>query len=184
MADQQFTKGGRIRELNSINADIPAMLQSAGQAINALTNRSLILPEEGDENVQMADDTAVGVEERKEAFGDATREYYTYLQAIVVRLKRQVYALEEAGIIAEHKPTAADAASKVAVDTATGGGVPDKGGPKAGTRIWNGGLGDLDVGWMNSRTNKVGAEKEHELMEEARQLVQDELKRREESKGK
>ena len=99
------------------------------------------------------------LEQRKTAFAEHTKTYYTTLQAIIARLRRQAYALEEAGIID------AEASSKASTL------------PKESERITNGGLGNLDVGWLNSRGNKVGAEKENELVEEAKKLIEETLSR-------
>jgi len=54
------------------------------------------------------------------------------------------------------------------------GGVPNIPMPKStgkGT-IVAGGLGNLDVGWLNSRNDHVGKEKEAELWEEAQTFVE------------
>ena len=41
-----------------------------------------------------------------------------------------------------------------------------------GFGVTNGGLGDLDVGWLNSRAKDVGAGKERELVKELRELLE------------
>ena len=41
-----------------------------------------------------------------------------------------------------------------------------------GSGVINGGLGDLDVGWLNSRAKDVGAGKERELVKELRELLE------------
>ncbi|KAH0389943.1 hypothetical protein KCU89_g16133, partial [Aureobasidium melanogenum] len=45
-----------------------------------------------------------------------------------------------------------------------------------GDRITNGGLGNLDVGLLNSRGNSVGLDKEAELIAEAKQMIAEMLK--------
>ena len=47
----------------------------------------------------------------------------------------------------------------------------NQGGPK-NRAITGGGLGSLDVGWLNSRNDNVGKEMEAELWEQAQQLLQ------------
>nr|POE48859.1 hypothetical protein CFP56_38956 [Quercus suber] len=148
MATIQITPADRIRDLNEINEDVARMIKAAGLAINALTGRSLD-PLEAKENTKGAE----GSEARKEAFRLNTEEYYTSLQSIIARLRRQAYSLEEAKIIS---PEAQTASSNQAL----------------GGKIINGGLGNLDVGHLNSRGNKVGAEKEAELIDEARKLLE------------
>ena len=180
MASQSISPADRIRELSAINADVAAMLQSAGQAINSLTNNPLNKPADRDEDTQMTEDSkAATLEERKEAFAEHTKAYYTSLQAVVARLRRQAYALEEAGIIAAEVPSLSSSTQQRHPSLAGGAqrGQPAAAPVQEPERITNGGLGNLDVGWLNSRGNKVGAEKESELVEEAKRLLQDKLSR-------
>ncbi|KAK4985476.1 hypothetical protein LTR66_003107 [Elasticomyces elasticus] len=161
MPSATFTSADRIRELSVINTDVSAMLAAAGQAINSLTNRPLPSNQDGDGH------------NHKQAFTENTTAYYTHLQAIVARLRRQVYALEEAGIIeAEARNHNAIAAKSVTLPGT--GGQAGRTGPEP-EKITNGGLGNLDVGWMNSRGNNVGAQKEAELIEEAKQMLEERL---------
>lgn len=74
-----------------------------------------------------------------------------------VNLRRQILALEEAGIIPFGKRD-----------------IPGEGDASAGQGKAvreSGGLGNLDVGWLNSRNDKVGKEMEAELWMQARELV-------------
>jgi hypothetical protein len=159
----------RIRELSAINQEISVMLEAAGNAINALSNRQSTA-----EDINMIEDAshvgddAKADDAQRKAFKAHTETYFVTLQAICARLNRQAHALEEAGIIAADAPilTLADA----------GKGAP---GTKPGTtnnaegfRIKNGGLGNFDVGWLNSRGNKVDAEKEGEIMKDFKVLTE------------
>jgi hypothetical protein len=176
MASSEISPATRIRELSAINADIPAMLEAAGKAVNALTNKPLIKSEGGDMDVDLEEGgKAATIEERREVFTEQTKVYYTTLQAIVARLRRQAYALEEAGIIpAEAHTTLSSNAQRGQAGAAAA---------KESERITNGGLGNLDVGWLNSRGNKVGAEKESELVEEAKKLLEETLARGQNAKS-
>lgn len=160
MASKTISPADRIRELATINAEVTAMLQSAGHAINALTPRPV-----------SEDNATPSLDDRKEAFTHHTEAYYTGLQSIVAQLRRQAYALEEAGIIAP------EASSITATTQQQRPGAPAT--APDSQRITNAGLGNLDVGWLNSRGNKVGAEKENELVDEAKKLLQDVLAREE-----
>ncbi|KAK3706827.1 hypothetical protein LTR37_012506 [Vermiconidia calcicola] len=185
MASQTTSSADRIRELSAINADVAAMLQSAGQAVNSLTNRPLDRSGE-DEDGYLADARkAATVDERKEAFEENTKAYYNRLQAIVARLRRQAYALEEAGIIAPEAPSLSSGAHQRQAGHGAGTqrGHPPAAPAQETERITNGGLGNLDVGWLNSRGNKVGAEKENELVQEARKLLEKTLMSSQSSKG-
>lgn len=99
-----------------------------------------------------------------------------------VNLRRQIIALEEAGILPAEAftkepptslavPSAAQAISSNASLSRTGGG--NKG------VITGGGLGNLDVGWLNSRNDNVGKEMKAELWEEAENFVSKLEKRKE-----
>lgn len=176
MASQTISPADRIRDLSNINDEVAAILQSAGQAINSLTDRPLKRDPAGDGDTHMeGDDGVASLQDRKDAFSEHTQAYYTHLQAVVARLRRHAYALEEAGIITAEAPQIglSEQQKQAAAQQA------QKRGPVAAVaepeRITNGGLGNLDVGWLNSRGNKVGAEKESELIDEVKQLLEEAL---------
>lgn len=73
--------------------------------------------------------------------------YYTTLRKLQAGLSEQAAALEDAGIIPTEAPK----------DDAPG--------------IKNGGLGQMDIGWLNSRSRDVGAEKELETVQEAKEWL-------------
>lgn len=173
MAQQTIQAADRIRELSAINAEVAAMLQSAGFAIDSLTNRALKKPIDGDNDTEMTDENQqASLDDRKAAFTQHTEAFYTGIQSIVARLRRQAYALEEAGIISPEAPALAhQKASTQNRPPAAGPPLPEP------ERVTNGGLGNLDVGWLNSRGNKVGVEKENELIEEAKKLLEETLSR-------
>ncbi|KAK3046671.1 hypothetical protein LTR09_011885 [Extremus antarcticus] len=176
MASHTISPADRIRDLSTVEAEVTEMLQSAGQAINSLTHRSLST-DNSDTRMETGSDT-VTLEERRAAFAENTQGFYTHLQAVVARLRRQAYALEEAGIIALEAPTLAGSSQQK--QSMSGQGVQRGQGTAASVqeteRITNGGLGNLDVGWLNSRGNKVATEKESELIEEAKQLLEESLR--------
>ena len=178
MAQQTVSPADRIRELSAINADVAAMLTSAGLAINALTSRPLERACDKDGDIKLdSEHEDNSIEQRKVVFEKNTKAYYEGLQGIIARLRRQAYALEEAGIIA---PENQNMSSSTQPRQASQIGGSSRGQPLPGggqERITNGGLGNLDVGWLNSRGNKVGAEKENELLEEAKKLIEETLSR-------
>ena len=177
MASQTLSPADRIRELSTINEDVAAMLRAAGEAMNALSNSPLHPSSRTEDATMMEEGKSATLEERKGDFTEHTQDYYNRLQAVVARLRRQAYALEEAGIITAEVPALSSASQqRHTAPTA----VPQRGQPGAPPaqepeRITNGGLGNLDVGWLNSRGNKVGAEKEGELIEEAKKLLEQKL---------
>jgi hypothetical protein len=162
----------RIRELSAINQDISVMLESAGKAIHVLSNRPLPagVVDMNDAASNDSNDEKEDAAHRK-AFKAHTEGYFMTLQGICARLNRQAHALEEAGIIAADAPilTLADAGKGAAAGPTKPGLVTAA---SEGQRIKNGGLGNFDVGWLNSRGNKVGAEKEGEIMKELRAVME------------
>lgn len=193
MSQPQISSSDRIRELSAINADVPALLSSAGGAINALTGKAQAKATNGHTNgdIDMSDGDAPAegsLASHKEDFTKHTTAYFTHLQSIMARLRRQAYALEEAGIIAAEAPTLSTTSSTEPAQRAMPGqgpgarrGPPGIGGAsrqatEEAERITNGGLGNLDVGYLNSRGNRVGTEKEAELIAEAREMLEDRIK--------
>lgn len=185
MASQNISPADRIRELSTINGDVAAMLRAAGQAMNALSNGPFESRADAEDAAMKDDDKSASLAERKAAFSVHTQDYYTRLQAVVARLRRQAYALEEAGIIAAELPALSSSSQQRSTAPTAGPQRGQTAAPPAQEleHITNGGLGNLDVGWLNSRGNKVGAEKEGELIEEAMKLLEDTLLPRAESGG-
>lgn len=148
------------------------MLESAGKAIHVLSNRPLPAGDVDMDDAASNDDDDDEKEDaaHRKAFKAHTESYFVTLQAICARLNRQAHALEEAGIIA------ADAPILTLADAGKGAAGPSKPGVASaaseGQRIKNGGLGNFDVGWLNSRGNKVGAEKEGEIMKELKAVME------------
>jgi hypothetical protein len=162
--DRVFTAADRIRQLNEIDKvsfsspgepldnkisltssnftqDVTLLLRSAGQAIRALTNSPL----------QKASPSEGSLEAHQRTFKDAAAQYFTLLSSIDVRLRRQVYALEEADII---QPDTTEGAGGPSVAVAAAGGV-----------------NPLEISWLNSRKDTVGKDKEAELWADASRLV-------------
>lgn len=177
-----ITPAERIRELSEINKDVATLLTSAGQAVHALTDRPLNLHASFYDDTPMPDTSSDSLEARREKFKEVSTSFFETLQGVTARLRRQVYALEEAGIItpdpltAQEQPKAAAASTAPAQSNQRGVVQLPKEQQLDPDRIKNGGLGDLDIGWLNSRSNKVGAEKEAELIQEAKELLQDVLR--------
>jgi hypothetical protein len=94
--------------------------------------------------------TSTAVKERSETFTIHDRAFHEHLAKIQEDLLWQVEVLQEAGLIVEKTP-------KV---------KPGK------EDIINGGLGNLDVGYLNGRARDVGVVKEGELVAEALKLAE------------
>ncbi|KAH8700673.1 mediator complex, subunit Med11 [Talaromyces proteolyticus] len=150
---ETFSSADRIRQLNDIDKDVAKLVNSAGLAIQALAND------------KSSAASGSSIEERKAAFKTATSQYFALLSSIDVRLRRQVYALEEAGILDAESVAASgsfrgDAAVGTAGSTAAGGS-----GTAAG--VFN----PLEISWLNSRKDTVGKDKEAESWATTRELV-------------
>ncbi|KAL4749076.1 hypothetical protein BDW72DRAFT_142333 [Aspergillus terricola var. indicus] len=140
-----LTSADRIRQLNEIDKDVAKLIHSAGLAIQALTNAR-----SNDPTIPASADNSL--DSHKARFKEATSQYFALLSSIDVRLRRQVYALEEASILAP------DSSSRTG-DSGSGAAAGGTSNP-------------LDVSWLNSRKDTVGKEKEAELWAAARQFVQ------------
>lgn len=101
------------------------------------------------------------LESHKTQFKEATAQYFALLSSIDVRLRRQVYALEEASVLGPET----NSRTGDATGTGVGGG--------AGTSAGSGAAANpLDISWLNSRKDTVGKDKEAELWASARQFVE------------
>ncbi|KAL2821712.1 mediator complex protein-domain-containing protein [Aspergillus cavernicola] len=140
---QTFTSADRIRQLNEIDEDVAKLIRSAGLAIQALTNAR-------SDDSSTADNS---LDSHKARFEEATSQYFARLSSIDVQLRRQVYALEEASVLAP------DSSSRAGDLPSAGAGAAAASNP-------------LDVSWLNSRKDTVGKEKEAELWAAARDFIQ------------
>jgi hypothetical protein len=101
--------------------------------------------------LQKASPSEAALEAHQRTFKEAAAQYFALLSSIDVRLRRQVYALEEAEII---QP-----------ETTEGAGGPSTALAAAG------GVNPLEISWLNSRKDTVGKDKEAELWADASRLV-------------
>lgn len=151
---QPFTIEENIEQLNSIDKRIAELMKHTSTALNSLTTPELDdAPQDGEPKASL---DAVA---QKEAFKHATDSFVTTLHSVDVHMKRQIMALEEAGIV---NLTAQQA-----------------GGPKAGAKAEPslrpngvGAVGNLDVGWLNSRSTRVERDMEAELWGEAKAMLE------------
>lgn len=168
--DTPITRKERILELANIEKDVTSSLLSASSAIRSLTSQATAASASPDAQPDMKHLTP---EQARQAFEQHTNAYMSHIQAVSARLKRQIYALEEAGIIPatakdEETPMPQTNAARRTAPTVSG--LMTTAPPKddALAPITNGGLGRFDVGWLNSRRDDVGKQKEAELWAEAR----------------
>lgn len=132
-----FTVEENIRQLNDIDRSVVQLMNHTATALNAVSNQSDGSKPETDSASQ------------KEALHMATGSFLDALHGVDVKMKRQIMALEEAGIInlaAQQKQEPGSTAGKASLKPNGMGNV-----------------GNLDVGWLNSRGSKVEREMEAEL---------------------
>ena len=136
--------------------------------MRALTNES---PAPSQNSVQ-----ASALESHKANLQASAAKYFALLSSIDVQLRRQVYALEEAEIISAETSniTKAGSALPAALAKMTGeaASAPSSQNTSDKTTSAAGGLGNLDIGWLNSRSDAVGKEMEAEIWEKAEALLQ------------
>lgn len=85
-----FTTAERIQQLNDIDKSITALLHSAGLALQTLGSSTVHTSPSPTQN-------------KREAFQEISNTYLRTLQSVDVRLRRQIYGLEEADIIPGEK---------------------------------------------------------------------------------
>ncbi|KAK1593969.1 mediator complex protein [Colletotrichum navitas] len=166
-ADEPFTLEERIKQLCDIDANTVQLMRHTSSAMSAL-------------GAQQGPD--VTPEQQKQTFQSSMDALLSTLHAVDVHMKRQIMGLEEAGIIK--------------LRSGGGGGGPGDGGPGAGGDKTAGGrqvvmnedakivaraslepngvgtIGNLDVGWLNSRNNKVERDMEAELWAKMRDFLE------------
>lgn len=153
VCSREYTISKRLKEIliTELLQDVAKLIHSAGLAIQALTN------------TKPKTSTSTGpdgsVESHKTQFKEATQQYFALLSSIDVRLRRQVYALEEASVLAP------ESASRAGDSTGTGAGA-------AGAAAGAGASNPLDISWLNSRKDTVGKDKEAELWAAAREFME------------
>jgi hypothetical protein len=154
-----FTKAERIRQLNDIDKvrKVPPLLAHALTCAQSITqllkSAGLAL-----QILAASQESSQPVAGRKEAFKSATDNYLSTLHSVDLRLRRQIWGLEEADIIIDKK-TKDSQQPKIGGD-----GKPEK--------DFEGGTGKLDIGWLNSRSGKVGRDNEAELWAKARTFLE------------
>jgi hypothetical protein len=95
-----------------------------------------------------------------DVFKTSVKEFFSTLHSVDVRTKRQIWGLEEAGIVTLAKEEADEDTTKTKTKTSTSL-RPDGFGK----------IGGFDAGWLNSRSSKVERDMELELWGQAQALL-------------
>ncbi|KAJ2966892.1 hypothetical protein NQ176_g9931 [Zarea fungicola] len=147
---EPFSIQENIGQLNAIDKSAVQLMSHAATALNSLTTPSL------SNSSPDAAEPKVDASAAKDAFKQSTHAFLTALHDIDVRMKRQIMALEEAGIVNLNTISRGDP------------NAPNKASLKPNGL---GAVGNLDVGWLNSRSTKVERDMEAELWDMARKLL-------------
>ncbi|KAI1451253.1 mediator complex, subunit Med11 [Annulohypoxylon moriforme] len=150
-----FTKAERIQQLGEIDRNIVSLLRSTAQAVQTLGKQGA-----PGEDVNMVDEK----EQQARIFEDSMNDFLRTLRAVNVGMKRQIWGLEEAGIITLDKETQNVSSEGGEVQVAGHRNTPLK--PDG-----DGKIGGLDVGWLNSRSDKVERDMEADLWKEAEEFL-------------
>ena len=158
-----FTTAERIQQLNDIDKSITALLHSAGLALQTLSSSA-------------KQSSSSPTQNKREAFQEISNTYLRTLQSVDVRLRRQIYGLEEGDIIPGEKiKTKSDGQEATAT---VGGMAAMMAGQGAGVKeetlisVGEGGMGKLDIGWLNSRSRSVDQDMEAELWARAKAFLE------------
>lgn len=156
-----FTTAERIQQLNDIDKSITALLHSAGLALQTLSSSA-------------TQASPLPTQNKREAFQEISNSYLRTLQSVDVRLRRQIYGLEEADIIPgeKSKPKGngqeSTAGEMAAMMAGQGAGAKEE----TLISVGDGGMGKLDIGWLNSRSQSVDRNMEGELWSKARAFLE------------
>lgn len=162
---EPFTVEENIHQLNAIDKTIVQLMHHTGNALNALAVPSVSSSSGAIKAGSSSSDPKSQLDPpaQKEAFHSATDSFLDALHSVDVRMKRQIMALEEAGIvnlapvvIPPANPQLPKAVSTVRTSMKPNG---------------MGAVGNLDVGWLNSRGNQVEKDMEAEIWGKARELL-------------
>ncbi|KAK1964384.1 mediator complex protein [Colletotrichum sublineola] len=144
-ANEPFTLEERIKQLCDIDANTVQLMRHTSSAMSAI-------------GAQQGPD--VTPEQQKQTFRSSMDALLSTLHAVDVHMKRQIMGLEEAGIIKLRGDGVVmnEDAKIVARASLEPNGV--------------GTIGNLDVGWLNSRNNKVERDMEAELWAKMRDFLE------------
>ncbi|KAI0598844.1 mediator complex, subunit Med11 [Biscogniauxia sp. FL1348] len=158
-----FTKAERIQQLGDIDRNIARLLKSTAQAIQGLVKND---SPDGDAIMTEEDQGTQGTQgTQSQVFQKSMDDFLRTLRAVNVGMKRQIWGLEEAGIITLSKKdsqSVREENGEVQMVTTRSGPLEPDG---------NGKIGGLDVGWLNSRSNKVERDMEAHMWDEAEAIM-------------
>lgn len=174
--DPRQISAAHIKKLSELNATVPPILQSAGQALSSLTNAPITTDSS---HLDSSDSIAL----RKQLLTSSVQTFFQHTSTLARALGDEISALESHKIIpatgtkaTSREMTAADAAKYLnpGKEVAPPPGVaPVEKGRDSEATVTNAGLGDLDIGMLNARVGGAKGELEVEggLVERVRGIL-------------
>lgn len=173
-----FTTAERIQQLSQIDKDIASLLRHTSAALRAIASPPPSTSQQSQSQAELPSTEAALAN-----FKSCQTAFLETLDRVDKNLKRQIYALEEAGIITlprtgDGQAGADGATAGTGAGTAGGAGAPGVGGgaggqaKEAAARLEPDGMGrygSLDVGQLNMASNSVERDLETELWVDIRQ---------------
>lgn len=147
-----FTVEENIQQLNAIDNCVVELMKHTSTALNSLT-----VPSSSNSDPTQSNYPSLDPPSQIEAFRTATDSFLTTLHTVDVKMKRQIMALEEAGIVNLSNPQRQDPNAPAKASLKPNG---------------VGAIGNLDVGWLNSRGTRVERDMEAELWEKVKGLFE------------
>ncbi|ORY71336.1 mediator complex, subunit Med11 [Pseudomassariella vexata] len=153
-----FTKAERIQQLGQIDESIVSLLRIVGKSAQSIGTKDT----QGDTAMDGSSTQSL------DACQELINEFFRTLHSVDVRVKRQIWGLEEAGIIKLGKGDDEEETTKTKRKPRL---EPDG----------DGKIGGLDAGYLNSRSNKVEREMEAELWKQAEGFLKSTLEKHQDS---
>ncbi|KAK1496359.1 mediator complex protein [Colletotrichum cuscutae] len=164
--NEPFTLQERIQQLCEIDTQIVSLMSHTSSALSALGAPPKPSPSSDPSNPSAPPPQPSSSSSQTQTFKTSMDALLSTLHTVDVHMKRQILALEEASIIKlrndadpkSRQPVMNEDAKIVARPSLEPNGV--------------GTIGNLDVGWLNSRNNKVERDMEAELWAKMRELLE------------
>ncbi|PCD39023.1 hypothetical protein FGRA07_00294 [Fusarium graminearum] len=152
-ASEPFTVEENIQQLNAVDQQIVQLMKHTATALNALTIPPTPESNQAQDPASEPPKPSLDPPAQKYAFRSATDSFLTALHAVDVKMKRQIFALEEASIINLAPPQR-----------------QENNGPVMASQKPNGmgAVGNIGAGWLNSRGTRVERDMEAELWDKAK----------------
>ncbi|KAL0932952.1 mediator complex protein [Colletotrichum truncatum] len=155
---EPFTLEERIKQLCDIDKNIVQLMNHTSSAMSALSNKP--------QTSSSSSPEVVSPEDQKQLFKSSMDSLLSTLHTVDVHMKRQIMGLEEAGIIKLRNDASKEGRQVVMNEDAKIVARPSLEPNGVGN------IGNLDVGWLNSRNNKVERDMEAELWAKMREFLE------------